>query len=93
MMGSMSGEPRVKIVVYVPETEADAVRAAMGEAGAGRLGNYSFCSFSVKGTGRFRPEAGAAPAVGAVGKLEEVAEERIEVVCERARAAHVIDAL
>ncbi len=89
----MSRKPHVKIVVYVPEADADAVREAMGEAGAGRLGNYSFCSFSVKGTGRFRPETGATPAIGAVGKPEEVAEERIEVVCERARAAQVIEAI
>lgn len=72
---------RYKIVVFVPETHADALRQAMGEAGAGRIGDYSFCSFSSKGIGRFRPEAGAHPAIGAVGALEAVAEERIETVC------------
>lgn len=70
-----------KIVVYVPVTHADAVRTAIGEAGGGTLGNYSFCSFSVRGVGRFRPEAGANPHIGEVGKLEEVEEERIEVTC------------
>ena len=70
-----------KIVVYVPKTHADAVRDALGDAGAGRIGNYSHCTFSVKGTGRFRPEAGADPAIGAVGRLEAVSEERIETVC------------
>lgn len=82
-----------KIVVFVPEDHADAVRQAMGEAGAGKIGKYSFCSFSSKGTGRFIPEQGAQPAVGEVGKLEEVAEEKIEVICSRERLHDVIKAI
>lgn len=70
-----------KIVVYVPLTHAEAVRAAIGEAGGGKSGNYSFCSFSVRGMGRFRPEVGANPHIGEVGRREEVEEERIEVTC------------
>lgn len=69
---------RYKLVVTVPLSYADAVRQAIGEAGAGRLGNYSFCTFSSKGIGRFRPKEGAHPAIGEVGKMEEVEEERIE---------------
>ena len=79
----MSQSDNVKIVVFVPESHADVVRTAMGEAGAGRLGNYTSCSFSSKGVGRFKPEEGAHPAIGEVGKMEAVEEERIEVVCER----------
>ena len=82
-----------KLIVYVPETHADAVRQAIGEAGGGKLGNYSSASFSTKGTGRFKPEAGARPAIGTVGKLEEVAEERIECVCEKETLAVVIAAV
>ena len=44
----------VKLVVFVPLSHSDAVRKALGEAGAGRIGNYDFCSFSSLGTGRFR---------------------------------------
>ena len=79
----MSQSNNVKIVVFVPETHADAVREAMGKSGAGKIGNYTYCSFSSKGTGRFKPEDGAHPAIGEVGKLESVQEERIEVVCDR----------
>ncbi|MEK7540118.1 MAG: hypothetical protein AAB558_02630 [Patescibacteria group bacterium] len=75
--------PRVKIVVTVPETHADQLREAMGKAGAGVLGNYSFCSFSSQGTGLFLPNAQAKPAIGQAGQLESVAEERIEVTCDR----------
>lgn len=83
----------VKLVVFVPETHSEAVRQAMGEAGAGKIGDYSFCSFSVKGVGRFQPETGAHPAIGAIRKLESVAEERIEVVCEREKLDAVIEAI
>jgi hypothetical protein len=72
---------RYKVVVYVPITHADAIREAIGQAHGGELGKYSLCSFSTKGVGRFRPKAGARPATGSVGKLEEVEEERIEVTC------------
>lgn len=83
----------VKIVVYVPETHTDIVREAMGKAGAGKIGNYTFCSFSTKGTGRFKPEKGANPHIGGVGKFEEVEEERIEVNCPKELLGGVIDAI
>ena len=73
----------VTIETFVPETHAEKVRLAMGKAGAGKLGNYSHCSFSVKGFGRYRPEKGAKPAIGTIGKLEKVREERITMVCEK----------
>ena len=82
-----------KIVVYVPYLHADALRQAIGEAGGGRLGNYSYCSFAVRGIGRFRPEAGAQPAIGQVGRLEEVEEERIEITCDSALVRQVIAAI
>jgi hypothetical protein len=83
----------VKIVVFVPETHTDVVREAMGKTGAGKIGNYNFCTFSSKGIGRFKPEQGADPHVGKVGKFEEVAEERIETVCARENLAAVIKAI
>ncbi len=82
-----------KIVIYVPESSGDAVRSAMGEAGAGRIGNYDHCSFSVKGTGRFRPLDGASPAIGSIGRLESVEEERIETVCGEDRLKGVLKAI
>lgn len=72
---------KYKIVVYVPESHGDQLREAMANAGAGHVGNYTHCTFTVRGTGRFKPEAGANPTIGKVGKLDEVAEERIETVC------------
>ncbi len=65
----------------------------MGDAGAGRIGNYAYCSYSVDGTGRFLPLEGANPAIGTVGSLEAVPEERVECVCERALAKNVLQAI
>ncbi len=73
---------RSKLVVTVPLTHADIVRQSFGQAGGGKLGKYSFCSFSVRGIGRFKPEAGARPHIGTVGVPEEVEEERIEVTVD-----------
>jgi hypothetical protein len=84
---------QVKIVVTVPLADADKVREALGEAGAGRQGNYSFCSYSVVDKGRFLPTEGAEPAIGEVGKPEIVEEERIEVTCDRDIAKSVIAAM
>jgi hypothetical protein len=83
----------VKLVVFVPETHADIVRKAMGNAGAGIVGDYKFCSFSVKGTGRFIPLTTAHPTIGSIGKLEEVAEERIETVCYKEDLDKIIAAV
>lgn len=85
--------PLDKLSVFVPAGDADALRAALGDAGAGRLGDYDRCSFSTPGEGRFRPLAGANPTIGAVGDLEVVDEVRVEVVVPRARRARVVRAL
>ena len=71
-----------KVVVYVPLADADKLRQVIGDAGGGAIGNYSHCSFSVRGVGRFTPGPEANPSVGEIGKPEEVEEERIEFVCE-----------
>lgn len=83
----------VKIVVTVPEADADKLRQAIGKAGGGKVGNYTYCSFSTKGVGRFLPQNGANPAIGEVGKPEEVIEERIEVTCEQAKLKEVVAAI
>jgi len=80
----------VKLVVFVPEENADAVRKALGEAGAGKIGDYTFCSYSVKGIGRFKPGDNSNPHIGSTGELEAVDEERIEVACEKNQVSDII---
>ena len=88
---------RYKMVIYVPSDHAEDVRHALAEAGAGVIGKYTHCTFTVTGIGRFKPEPGAMPHTGEVGEINEVEEERIETVCaeeflqvalEKVRAAH-----
>lgn len=85
--------PMDKLTTYVPVGDAEALRAALADAGAGRIGDYDHASFSSSGTGRFRPLEGANPTIGSVGEIEAVAEERVEVVLPRARRAAVVRAL
>ncbi|MES2223792.1 MAG: hypothetical protein V4469_02550 [Patescibacteria group bacterium] len=85
--------PKYKLVFTVPLSHADTVRQAIGKAGAGTYPNYSFCSFSTRGIGRFKPETGATPAIGEVGKFEEVEEERIECQIDADKVDEVLKAL
>ncbi len=92
------GGELVLVSVLVPDTDFEAVRAAMWEAGAGAIGaHYDEASFACAGQGTFRPLPGAHPAVGAVGARETSREMRVEVVAPAvkwpdvlaaARAAH-----
>lgn len=82
-----------KIITFVPIKDADKVRQAMGDAGAGILGNYHHASFSTRGVGRFIPDKGAHPTMGEVGKMSEVDEERIEVICEGEKVKNVVAAI
>ena len=82
-----------KWVIYVPPEHADAVRAAVFDAGAGRIGDYSCCSWSVTGSGQFLPHDGASPAIGTVGRLELLAEDRVEVIAPAGLRAAVLAAM
>ena len=81
----------VKLVVFVPTAEADRLRDAMADAGAGWIGNYSHCSYNLEGYGTFLGREGADPAVGERGRLERVEEVRLEMVCPPALVPDVIE--
>ncbi len=83
----------VKIITAVPVADAERVRRAMGDAGAGAQGNYSHCSGSYLSTCRFTPLQGANPAIGQIGKPEEVQEETIEMLCHIDKVEEVVAAL
>lgn len=82
-----------KWVIYVPPEHAEALRWAIFEAGAGHIGDYSHCSWSVRGTGQFLPQEGAAPTIGSVGTIEQVAEDRVEVVAPTRVRSQVLSAI
>jgi hypothetical protein len=82
-----------KWVVFVPAENANAVAEAMFAAGAGHIGDYSHCSWSVAGTGQFLPHDGATPAIGRVGTVEQVPENRIEVIAPARLRGHVLGSM
>lgn len=84
---------RVKIVTFVPPEATDQVREALGTAGAGVINEYTFCSFSTPGQGRFRPSENANPYSGEKSVVNIENEERIEVVCDRNVAKAAISAM
>jgi len=69
-----------KLVVYVPSSHAEEIRQVLGNVGAGSIGEYSHCSFSANGTGRFLPGEQTSPFIGKPGQLEEVDEVRVETI-------------
>lgn len=76
------GEPTdaCKVVVFVPPSHADSVLASLSEAGGGRIGAYTRCSFRTAGTGTFLAAEDASPFLGQPGSEERVEEVRLESV-------------
>ncbi|KFY83206.1 hypothetical protein V498_08237 [Pseudogymnoascus sp. VKM F-4517 (FW-2822)] len=75
---------RYKLIFFVPPSSLAACKTAIFAAGAGRYpgpGNYTEVCFMTLGNGQFRPGDTAKPAIGAVGKLEELQEVRVETLC------------
>lgn len=83
----------IQITVNTPIDSSDKVRDAMSKAGAGKIGNYSNCSFSTKGIGYSLPNEGANPAIGKIGKIELIEEERILTFCKEDDLEKVIEAI
>jgi hypothetical protein len=69
-----------QLTYFVPEADAEKVRAALHAVGAGNIGEYSACSFSGAGTGRFTPSSQANPKIGQAGQAEEVAEVKVDML-------------
>jgi dinuclear metal center YbgI/SA1388 family protein len=82
-----------KVVVFVPADHIESVSAAMADAGAGGIGLYDHCSFRTRGTGTFRPLAGAKPFIGTKGRLERVEEVRLEMVVQSWKLDTVLRAM
>ncbi|MDP4664955.1 MAG: Nif3-like dinuclear metal center hexameric protein [Flavobacteriaceae bacterium] len=79
-----------KLIVYTPESCLEAVRRAAWKAGAGEIGDYSECSFGVKGDGTFKPGEAANPSEGTIGKREELKEYQLEFLVEDWKLAAVL---
>jgi putative NIF3 family GTP cyclohydrolase 1 type 2 len=90
---TQSDGPLAKLVVFVPQADAPRLIDALAAAGAGAIGDYDRCAWTSEGTGTFRPLPGAIPTIGAVGRIEQVAETRVEMVVPASRRHYVVAAL
>lgn len=72
-----------KLVTFIPSKNVETVLAALHEAGAGQIGNYKNCSFTLTGKGSFMPTESAQPHQGEINQLEHVDEVRAEVIFPR----------
>lgn len=86
-------EDLMKLAVFVPESHASELREQLAMAGAGQIGQYDSCSFSSNGIGRFQPLAGANPTIGEINRLEEVEEEKVEVVFPSSDRSRMLKAM
>lgn len=82
-----------KLAFYVPVADAESVKRAVFEAGAGCIGAYEHVCFQTRGVGQFRPLEGARPHIGSVGELERVEEFKVEMVCDDLHIYRAISAL
>jgi dinuclear metal center YbgI/SA1388 family protein len=82
-----------KVVVFTPENDLERVSEAMFAAGAGRIGQYSECSFRLLGAGTFFGSEATNPTVGQKGRREQVAEWRLEAVCPESQVNAVLAAV
>ena len=82
-----------KLVVFVPVEAEETVRLALGEAGAGRIGDYDHCAFVTPGSGHYRPLEGSSPYRGEHGRIETAEEHRLEVLVEKGLVPAVLEAM
>jgi dinuclear metal center YbgI/SA1388 family protein len=82
-----------KVVVFVPDKDLDRISDALFAAGAGRIGQYSECSFRLAGTGTFFGSESTNPTIGQKGRREQVSEWRLEAVCPEAQVEAVVAAM
>lgn len=82
-----------KLAFFVPADHAEAVKEAVFASGAGTYRNYDRCSWETSGTGQFRPSAESTPYIGERGRVERVAELRVEILCDRQTIRHAVEAL
>ncbi len=82
-----------KLTTYVPRSDAETLRKALWEAGAGQIGDYSHCSFSLDGSGTFKAGDQTNPAKGEIGELHTEDETQVNVIFSSEREAKVLQAM
>lgn len=86
-------EKLIKLVTFVPADHLEKVREAVFNAGAGFIGNYDRCGFTVSGNGSFRAGEGTNPYTGKKGEEHFGKEVRFETVLFSHLRKTVVNAL
>ncbi len=81
------------LVYYIPPSDHERVKQLLFEQGAGKMGDYDQSCWQVRGTGQFRPLSGSHPGIGQVGRLEQLEEYRVEMVCADDRVQQIVETL
>lgn len=93
VLSPTASETLKKLIVFVPKQNEAELRKALGDAGAGHIGDYSHCSFRSEGVGTFLPGSGTSPHIGTQGKLEQVNEVKIETIFPASIEKKVLNAM
>ncbi|MBI5788763.1 MAG: Nif3-like dinuclear metal center hexameric protein [Candidatus Schekmanbacteria bacterium] len=86
-------EKTYKLVVFVPADQAEILRKAIGDTGAGVIGDYSYCAFQTSGRGFFQAAVSSHPFVGQAGEMNSLAEVRLETIVPQAVIPSVLQAI
>jgi len=82
-----------KLTTYIPNKDATKLKNALFNAGAGNIGNYSNCSFTVNGKGSYLPGKNTKPTIGEIGKLHYEEETQINITYTIANEKKIVEAL
>jgi dinuclear metal center YbgI/SA1388 family protein len=82
-----------KLYTYIVPQHFEKLKEGLLASGAGKIGNYSDCSFSVQGQGTFKGNENANPVIGTKLQRSTETEIKIEVLYEAWREKDVIEAL
>lgn len=82
-----------KLTTYAPKDEAEKLREALFNAGAGSIGNYNECSFNIEGIGTFNGNINSNPSRGKKGSLHFEPETQISVIYAKHLQAKILQTL
>lgn len=82
-----------KLITYTVAENAEKLRNALFEAGAGNIGNYENCSFNSQGIGTYMGNENSNPEIGERFEFVESNEIKIEVTFEKHLESKILKAL
>ncbi|MBI1836665.1 MAG: Nif3-like dinuclear metal center hexameric protein [Flavobacteriia bacterium] len=82
-----------KLIIYVPVSHTEILKARLFEAGAGAIGDYSECSFETQGRGTFKPNENASPFEGKPNIQSLVDEQKVEILVSTHNLSKVIETM